>query len=261
MIKPSGSLPWSVLSRAFAVQGSWNYETLTGTGFAFVILPALRRAYPEPEALEAAIRRHEGPFNSHPYLATLALGAVVRMEEEGEDPAVIERFKAALRGSLGTLGDQLVWAGWRPVCVLFALALLLMGAPWWVAVGGFLLLYNVVHLALMAWGLSVGYREGLRVAERLRGSLVRRTQPRLMAIGSFLAGLVVTLVVGAGIPRLSAATGTGAPLADGSPEGWAWAGIAVVAVVAGARWGQRARRVALVAMVALVGVALVLGVA
>lgn len=245
-------VPWNVLLRAFAFQGSWNYETLGGTGFAFVILPALRRVYRDPAALDAAVRRHEGPFNSHPYLATLALGAVVRMEEEGEDPAVIERFKAALRGSLGTLGDQLIWAGWRPACVLFALALLVAGAPWWAVVAVFLVVYNVGHVGLMAWGLRVGFRDGRNVAERLRGSLVRQTQPLLTA-GAFLGGVVISLLVLRGMPRLLEAG-----VLQGS--GWLWSGLAALAVAIGVRWGDRVRPVALAATLLLTVVGVALGV-
>lgn len=257
---PNARPPWRVLARAFAVQGSWNYETLAGTGFAFVILPALRLTYPDPAELDAAVRRHEQPFNSHPYLATLALGAVIRMEEEGRDPEMIERFKAALRGSLGTLGDQLVWAGWRPVCVLCALGLLLAGAPWWGVVVGFLVFYNAVHVALMGWGLSLGYREGMGVAERLRSSLVRRTQPKMMAAGAFLTGLVAALLAARGIPRLSAQVGLEGPASEATPEAWLWAVLAVAAVAAGARWGQRARQVGVVGVAVLVVLGLVLGV-
>ncbi len=235
----------SVLLRALAVQGSWNYETLTGTGFAFVILPALRRIHADDRpGLEAALRRHEGPFNSHPYLAPLAIGAVIRMEEDGEDPLVIDRFKAALRGSLGTLGDQLVWAGWRPVCLLGALALLLLSVPWWVALLTFLVLYNLGHVGIMYWGLSVGLTEGRGVAERLRGS-VRSTQPRLMAVGACLAGFVMVLVAVEGVPGLAFEPG---PL---------WGVLAAVGVLAGARLGERIRRVAVASAMglALLGVA------
>lgn len=238
-------VPWSVLVRSLAVQGSWNYETLTGTGFAFVILPALRRLHSDPAALDAAIRRHEGPFNSHPYLAPLALGAVIRMEEEGEDPAVIERFKAAVRGSLGTLGDQLIWTGWRPVCVLFALALLLLGFQWWLVVLVFLATYNAGHVGLMLWGFNVGLNDGRRVAERLRQSSLRRSQPRLMTIGMFIGGVVIGLLIVRGVP------------ASGADPGWAWAFVASLGVAAGARWGQKARRVGVLgaAALALVGLA------
>lgn len=245
----SGSAPvsWGVFVRALAVQGSWNYETLGGTGFGFAILPALRRIYPEAAELDAAVRRHEGTFNSHPYLAPLALGAVIRLEADGEDPAVIERFKLALRGSLGTLGDQLVWAGWRPACVLFALALLLAGVPWYGAVALFLLVYNAGHIGLMAWGFSVGLREGRHVADRLRSSLVRHTQPRLGTIGAFLAAFSLTLIIAEGVPHL------------GEAPGWTLTALAAAAVLAGARWGEIFRRVGLGLVGLLVVVALIAG--
>lgn len=238
----------AVLLRGLGVQGSWNYETLGGTGFAFVILPELRRIHGhEGAAVDAALRRHEGPFNSHPYLAPLAVGAVIRMEEDGEDPAVIDRFKAALRGSLGTLGDQLVWAGWRPVCLLGVLVLLLIGVPWWAALLTFMVVYNAGHMAMMYWGLSVGLAEGRGVAERLRG-LVRSTQPRLTAAGAFLAGIVMVLVAAGGVPGLSF-----------DPD-WVWGGAAVAAVAAGARWGGRLRPFAVAGTLALAVVGVVAGV-
>lgn len=240
--------PWSVVLRAFAVQGSWNYQTYMGTGFAFVLLPAFRRLYDDPVAMNAAVRRHESLFNSHPYLAPLALGAVIRMEQDGEDPAVIERFKTALRSTLGTLGDQLIWAGWRPLCLLVALALLLLGAPWWVAVGLFLVLYNAGHFALMLWGMRVGLTEGRGVADRLRGSFIRRTQPRLMMAGSFAVGVALALVVLRGVPTLE------------MQPGYVWIPLAVLAAAAGARWGERARRLGVLGISILAGMGLLVGV-
>lgn len=243
----SNRIPWRVAVRSLAVQGSWNYETLTGTGFAFVILPALREIYGEGEALDAAIRRHETTFNSHPYLAPLALGAVIRMERDGEDPGVIDRFKAATRGSLGTLGDQLVWAGWRPLCVLIAIISLLLGAPWWVTVLLFLGLYNIGHAVLMLWGLTIGLREGRQVAERLRGPLIRSTMPRIMAGGTFLAGMAIALIAAGRLPGADPGSVLLLVLIAG-------------AAVAGIRAGERARQAGVVGVALLAAAGLVAGV-
>jgi mannose PTS system EIID component len=247
-VRPPAKVPRSVFARALAIQGSWNYETLIGTGFGFAILPALRRVYPEPAELDAAIRRHERPFNTHPYLAPLALGAVIRLEQDGEDPAVIERFKAALRGSLGTLGDQLIWAGWRPVCVLLALSLLLVGVPWYLVAGVFLVLYNAGHLALMAWGFALGLREGRNMAERIRTSAYPDLVPRLMGAGAFLAAFTATLVALGGIPNVE---GTAV---------WVWAPVAVPAALSGILWGERARRLGTVGIGFLAAIGLLAGV-
>ncbi|MBI4544904.1 MAG: PTS system mannose/fructose/sorbose family transporter subunit IID [Gemmatimonadetes bacterium] len=234
-----------VFLRSFAIQGSWNYRTLLGTGFAFALLPALRVIYRnEPQLLAEALERHSRLFNSHPYLAPVALGAVATLEAEREDPAVVERFKTAVRGSLGTLGDRLVWAGWRPVCVLAALALLFAGAPWWVAVFGFLIIYNSGHVLLRAWALRLGLREGIGVGERLRHSPLGPAQRWLDLLGAFLVGLVLPLAAAGKV------VGTVLPLP--------WIALAGLAAVAGLRYGSAIRTpmIALLALLGIVGLAL-----
>jgi mannose PTS system EIID component len=214
--------------RSFAIQGAFNYRTLVGMGFAFALLPVLRRVYAgRPDALAEALRRHSGLFNSHPYLAGIALGGVARMEAEGERPEVIDRFKVALRGSLGALGDRLVWAGWRPICVSLALLLFLSGAPWWSAVAGFLILYNAGHLALRWWAFRLGTEHGLRVGERLRGSRLVLAQDRLPIVGSFLLGALLPITV------LAAA--------DAVQPGLVGGGAAIAAAAIGIRLGPAVR--------------------
>lgn len=183
--------------RSFSVQATWNYRTLTGAGFAFVMIPVLRALYGHDRAmLRAAIARHNGVFNCHPYLVGIAAGAVARLEVDHADPKLIDRFKAAVRGSLGTLGDQLVWAGWRPVCAMLGLMLLLVGAPWWVVCGSFLIAYNAGHLAARIYGFELGWRYGTGVAERLRRAWIAEVQRRITTTGAFLLGVLLPLIVG-----------------------------------------------------------------
>lgn len=186
-----------MLLRSFTVQASWNYETLIGTGFAFTLIPALRLIHRDrPEALREAVVRHSGIFNSHPYLATIAAGAVTRLEADRVDPVVIERFKSAVRGSLGSLGDRLIWMAWRPATLLIGMSLLLAGAAWWIAVGAFLLIYNALHLVLRSWGLRVGLENGLNVAAVVRESPLQTLASRAADAGALLAGLAVMLYLG-----------------------------------------------------------------
>jgi len=219
----------AILLRSLAVQGSWNYETLIGTGFAFALLPALRMAGAREEAVRSAMERHLGIFNSHPYLATVAVGAVARLEAEGVDPRVVERFKSAMRGSLGALGDQLVWSAWRPASALLAMVLLLAGAAWWVAVAAFLLVYNGLHLTLRSWGLRIGFASGLEVGRALREAPLQAIAGRAADVGAVLCGMAVVLAVrplGFDPARLAAvALAVGIGL---------WLGLATRRVVAGA---------------------------
>ena len=114
------------LLRLFTVQGSWTYERMIGLGVGVAEEPLLRDlpGGPEGDAYHAAVARGARFFNSHPYLAGLAVGAAARAEHEGASPEQIERLRSALTGPLGSLGDRLVWAGWLPCTSALALAAL-----------------------------------------------------------------------------------------------------------------------------------------
>lgn len=184
-----------VFLRSLVVQGSFNYRTMQGAGIGFALIPVLRRLHGgDREALAEAVGRHSGFFNAHPYLSTVAIAALARMETERVEAEQIERFKRALVSPLGSLGDRLVWARWRPLCLLLAIFLFLAGAAWWVAAVLFLLLYNMLHLALRVWGVGLGWREGRRVGRALMGSPLRRLPDRLTIPLAVVSGALLPLI-------------------------------------------------------------------
>ena len=115
--------------RQFLIQGSWNFRSMLGSGFAFCMIPLLRGRGLSGDALDEAVRSHMGTFNSHPYLVGVALGAVAEMEGSGTDVETIDKFKRSIQGPLGGLGDLLIWGAWRPATILLALVLAWAGAP------------------------------------------------------------------------------------------------------------------------------------
>ena len=184
-----------VFVRSLLLQGSWNYRTMLGGGFGFAILPALVRIHGhDAEALRAAARRHSEHFNAHPYLSGIALGAVVRMEADGVEPERIRRFKTAVRGPLGGLGDTLVWAGGLPALLVLALALVVLGTPAWAAPLVFFGCYNAGHLALRLWGFRVGFQSGPDVGTRLRDTDLRKWGGRVQALAILLLGVLLALL-------------------------------------------------------------------
>jgi len=197
---PGRGPDWRVFLRSFLLQGSWNYRTMQGTGFGFSVLPVLRTLHPDrPKELSMAVARHVEHFNAHPYLAELALGAVLRMESDGEAPEAIHRFKSAVRGPLGQLGDSLVWGAWLPSCVLLAVLAALLGTPPLVVVVLFLVTYNGGHLWLRVWAFRTGFREGREVAGRLRSAALLVQSGRVAAVGSVLLGAVAGVLLMAGV--------------------------------------------------------------
>jgi PTS system mannose-specific IID component len=190
------ALTWlNIFTRSLAIQGSWNYETLLGNGIGFSVEPALRQlpGGVHGTAFKEAITRESAYFNAHPYLASVAIGALARAELSLVPPDRIERFRTALCGPLGSVGDRLIWAGWLPFCSLVALlAFGLRATPIFVVVL-FLVLYNAGHLALRIWGLHVGWTRGLGVASALANPVLRQGPTHLARAAAAAAGIAVPL--------------------------------------------------------------------
>ena len=188
---------FAMFVRLLAIQGSWNYETLLGNGIGFCVEPALRLlpGGQEGPAYRAALARQSEYFNAHPYMAAVAVGALARAELEGEPPARIERFRTALCGPLGSVGDRLVWAAWLPACSIAALAAFGFG----MGTGGVLLvflgIYNAGHIALRAWGLSAGLDHGMRVASALGGPVLRQGPTHIAQIAALIGGIALPLAL------------------------------------------------------------------
>lgn len=188
----------AIFVRLLAIQGAWNYETLLGNGIGFCIEPALRLLPGgiHTPAFHAALARESRYFNAHPYLAAVAVGALARAELDGEPPERIERFRTALCGPLGSVGDRLVWAGWLPFCSLASLALFGLGAGTAAVIGFFLLTYNAGHFALRIWGLNTGWTHGLRVASALGNPVLRRGPQQIGRLAALATGIAIPLALG-----------------------------------------------------------------
>jgi PTS system mannose-specific IID component len=222
----------TVFTRLLAIQGSWNYETLIGNGVGFCVEPALRQlpGGMRGDAYREALARESAYFNAHPYLAAVAVGALARAELSGVPAERIERFRTALCGPLGSVGDRLVWAGWLPFCSLVALAAYGLNARPLLVVVVFLVLYNAGHLALRVWGLHVGWTRGLGVASALANPVLRRGPAHVARAAAAAAGVALPLtaarVVDGTAPLLAAVLAGAALVAvvlvrlHGRVEGW-----------------------------------------
>jgi PTS system mannose-specific IID component len=228
----------SAFVRSFLIQGSWNYRTMLGGGFAYAMLPVLRRLFADGSARDASVVRHLELFNAHPYLSNVALGAAVKLESEGADPETVRRFKLAVRGPLGSLGDRLVWATWLPGVSLLALTLYWGGLPGWVAVVAFLLIYNVGHVGVRLWAFRLGLHDGREIGGRLAAADLSGVASQLQTlVAVFLGALVGAVLVGG--------QGLGA-------AGPTWIVLATVAGLAGLFVGHRAWRPAAATVVVAV---------
>ncbi len=72
----------AVVRRSNLFQGSWNFERMQALGFAYSMVPVIKRLYPDPNSQERkdAIKRHLEFFNTQPFVAAPVLGVTIAME-------------------------------------------------------------------------------------------------------------------------------------------------------------------------------------
>ncbi|HEX6433465.1 MAG TPA: PTS system mannose/fructose/sorbose family transporter subunit IID [Gemmatimonadales bacterium] len=229
------------LFRLFAIQGTWNYERMLGVGMGYAAEPLLEdlKAVDPVRHGEAVVRSAEF-FNCHPNLAGLALGATVRAEYEGVPGPQIVRLRTALCSPLGSMGDQLFWAGLVPALVGLTVIGVVLGAGWW-AIAGFLLVYNGIRIWTGYWSLRTGMASGMRVGAAIGSSWLPKAMEWITPTAGFVLGATVPLVVAWYLDGFGWAAAVGA-------AGVAVAGFALT------RWfgpGLTSVRFALLAMVLL----------
>lgn len=179
--------------RLMFLQSLWNFQTLQGSGFLFTLIPFLTKK--EGIANYNPARYHTF-FNTHPYLASLVVGATLRREIDGTPTRDdILQFHNTLAGPLGLTGDSIFWSGWKPACALFGvlIGLMLTGASLAPAltVFGFLIAYNIPHIHMRWWGLVTGWELGDRVLVALRKPLILRLQKLVSIESAILLGLTI----------------------------------------------------------------------
>ncbi|MCD6507103.1 PTS system mannose/fructose/sorbose family transporter subunit IID [Candidatus Poribacteria bacterium] len=182
-----------VILRAFLIQLPFDARRMQGTGFLFSISPLLRRLYADDD-LAKAYKRHLGYFNTHPYMASVILGAVAAAEEKGEADRAIE-MKKLLAAPLASIGDDLFWMALRPLAAIIGLQLLILGYGWGIIL--FLIAYNLPHLFIRTAGFYYAYRFGLEGTVRV----MRKLKPKRIilfadiSMAAFLGTMVGLMLV------------------------------------------------------------------
>ena len=171
--------------RSFFLQAGWNYVKYQNLGFAFVMLPFLRKLYhQDPDTLSAIIkRRYLDTFNTHPVMASFCYGALAKQEEIIAKAAPLTDYKEQVNEWMGirrglsitaaSIGDRLFWGTLKPLTLLLAIFLwLLFGinffetatlqpvSNWYIFLPLVLifLIYNCVAWYVRWKGIELGYQ-------------------------------------------------------------------------------------------------------
>lgn len=199
----------SIFWRSFFIQAVWNFKSLLSLGFCFCFIPVARRLFNSENEMRDFLLRHLSFFNAHPYFASYALGALARIEEESvnsetDSSEKIEKFKNALMGPLGAIGDQYFWSTIKPGALLFGftglvyfenltIRLMFLSAAF--------LLYNVPHFYTRITGLRRGYRYGYSIYKHLNIENFLTIKLIYKILGASALGLFIGYVLSQNVPE------------------------------------------------------------
>ncbi len=183
-----------VFWRSQFLQASWNFERMQNVGWAYAMIPALKKLYSTKEDRAQALKRHLEFFNTHPYLASPVLGVTLTLEEEKAagreiDNAAIQGVKIGMMGPLAGVGDPIFWGTLRPVLGAFAASLAL--SENWMGPIIFFLAWNIIRMAFLWYSQEFGYVQGGNIAQNLAGGLMQKLTQGASVLGMFIMGVLV----------------------------------------------------------------------
>ena len=180
--------------RSQFLQGSWNYERMQNLGWAYSLIPAIKKLYTKKEDQAAALERHLEFFNTHPYVAAPIMGVTLALEEERAngveiDDAAIQGVKIGMMGPLAGIGDPVFWFTVRPILGALGASLAASGN----IVGPLLFFFgwNAIRMAFLWYTQEFGYRAGSEITKDMSGGILQDITKGASILGMFIIGVLV----------------------------------------------------------------------
>ena len=184
----------SIWWRSTFIQGSWNYERMQNGGWAFSLIPAIKKLYKTKEERSAALTRHLEFFNTHPYVASPIIGVTLALEEDRAngspvDDVTIQGVKVGMMGPLAGIGDPVFWFTVRPILGALGASLAMAGN----ILGPIIFFFarNIIRMAFTWYTQELGYKAGSRITEDLSGNLLQDITKGASILGMFILGSLV----------------------------------------------------------------------
>lgn len=184
----------AVAWRSTFLQGSWNFERMQNGGWAYSMIPAIKKLYSTEEERKKALKRHLEFFNTHPYVASPIIGVTLALEEERAngkpiDDAAIQGVKIGMMGPLAGIGDPVFWFTVRPMLGALGASLALSGNILGPIL--FFVVWNVIRWGFMVYTQESGYRAGSKIADDLSGGVLQKITKGASILGMFVLGALV----------------------------------------------------------------------
>jgi len=175
--------------RSLNLQASFNYERMQAAGWLYCILPGLEKIHTDKEDLSASMQHNLEFFNTHPFLVTFVMGIVLSLEQQKADINMIRSVRVAAMGPLGGIGDAIFWFTLVPITAGITANMAINGS-----IAGpilFLLIFNIVQMAVRFWLMNWSYELGSKAIELLTANAKEFTRAASM-LGVFIVGALTS---------------------------------------------------------------------
>ena len=180
--------------RSQFLQGSWNYERMQNLGWAYSLIPAIKKLYTKKEDQAAALERHLEFFNTHPYVAAPIMGVTLALEEERAngtdiDDAAIQGVKIGMMGPLAGIGDPVFWFTVRPILGALGASLAASGNILGPII--FFIAWNAIRMAFLWYTQELGYKAGSEITKDMSGGILQDITKGASILGMFILAVLV----------------------------------------------------------------------
>ncbi|HEV6536052.1 TPA: PTS mannose/fructose/sorbose transporter family subunit IID, partial [Streptococcus pneumoniae] len=180
--------------RSTFLQGSWNFERMQNLGWAYTLIPAIKKLYTKKEDQIAALERHLEFFNTHPYVAAPVMGVTLALEEERAngveiDDAAIQGVKIGMMGPLAGIGDPVFWFTVRPILGSLGASLALTGNILGPLL--FFVAWNLIRMSFLWYVQEIGYKAGSEITKDMSGGILQDITKGASILGMFILAVLV----------------------------------------------------------------------
>lgn len=177
---------WICSIRGLFMEGNFNFERMQAGGFAFSIIPALKKIHGNNTAdLAKALKNHMQFFNASPKLFTFLLGTAIAMEENKEKPSTVNVMKVAGMGPTGGIGDAIDHMTLMPLTLALGASIAIEGS-----IAGpfvFFALYQIMHFTVYFGLMFMGYKAGTAAMVNM-GDATEKLAKAANIMGIFVIG-------------------------------------------------------------------------
>ncbi|MCW9716198.1 PTS system mannose/fructose/sorbose family transporter subunit IID [Avibacterium sp. 21-594] len=163
---------WKCAIRGLFMEGNFNFERMQAGGWAYSIIPALKKIHGNNKYdLAKSLKNHLQFFNASPKLFTFLLGTAIAMEENKEKPSTINVMKVAGMGPTGGIGDGIDHMTIMPLTLALGSSIAMEGS-----IAGpfvFFILYQIMHFFVYFSLMFMGYKAGTAAMVNMSDSTER----------------------------------------------------------------------------------------